>query len=240
MNNGLKKEIKEAFEMKEPEGKKQFLRNLCFPKLDRKGFIFEQVFYIRKKVWVFSSFILGFIMIILNSFSRFSPSGTNLWIISSIMPFLALISMMELSRSSMFKMAEMEASCLFGLPQLLLARMLILGIWNGLLLAVIMITANLYMPEKMIKIVVYILTPYLLVSGMSLYLINNKKERNGSYSCAAAAILVSICGIMVQRILTNYNERTGIWIMFMFFVIGLCMAFVQARKFTEKYILNMV
>lgn len=239
MNNGLKREIKEAFEMKEPEGKEQFLKNLCFPKLDRKDFIFEQIFYIRKKVWLFSSLIVGLIMFSVYSFRGFMASDINFWIISSLMPFLALISIMELSRSSMFKMAEMEAGCLFGLPQLLLARMLILGVWNGLLFIVIVIAVNLYIPAGIIKIVVYLLAPYLLVCGLSFYLINKRKERSEVYSCTAIAALVSICLIVMHRILKNYNEWVGIWIMFIFFVTGLYMIFAQMKKFKEEYALNL-
>jgi len=235
MNNGLKKEIKEAFEWKEPEGKKQFLSKLCFPKLDKKDFIFEQIFYIRKKVWIFSSLIFGLIMLIIYSFRRFPSSEINLWVVSSLMPFLALISVMELSRSSMFKMAEMEASCLFGLPQLLLARMMILGIWNGLLLMIIVIAVNFYMPEGIIRIIVYLLAPYLLVSGLSLYLINNRKERNTIYSCTAIAVFVSICGILLQRILKNYDGKFDIWIMISLLVIGLCIVFTQIRKMYQKW-----
>ncbi|MDE6608765.1 MAG: hypothetical protein K2K54_13600 [Lachnospiraceae bacterium] len=239
MNNGLKREIKEAFEMKEPEGKEQFLKNLCFPKISRRDFIFEQIFYIRKKVWLFSFLIVGLIMFTVYSFGRFSSSNINLWIISSLMPFLALISIVELSRSSMFKMAEMEAGCLFGLPQLLLARMLILGVWNGLLFIVIVMAVNMYMPTGIIKIVVYLLAPYLLVCGISFYLINKGKERSEVYSCTAIAVLLSVCLIMMQRILKNYNEQIGIWIMLTFFVIGLCMISVQTKKFKEEYVLNL-
>ena len=155
------------------------------------------------------------------------------------MPFLALISIMELSRSSMFKMAEMEAGCLFGLPQLLLARMLILGVWNGLLFIVIVIAVNLYIPAGIIKIVVYLLAPYLLVCGLSFYLINKRKERSEVYSCTAIAALVSICLIVMHRILKNYNEWVGIWIMFIFFVTGLYMIFAQMKKFKEEYALNL-
>lgn len=235
MNNGLKKEIKEAFEIEKPEGKEQFLKNLCFPKLDRKDFIFEQIFYIRKKTWLFSSLTIGLIMLAVYYLQKYPSSGMNLWIISSIMPFLALISVVELSRSSMFKMAEMEAGCLFGLPQLLLARMLILGVWNGLLLVVAVIAVNLYMSEGIIKIVVYLLAPYLLVCGLSFYMINKKKERSEIYSCTATAALVSICLIMMWRILKNYNQWAGIWIMLTFLMIGLCMIFVQMKKFKEDY-----
>lgn len=234
MTDKLKKEIKEAFEIDSPVGKKQFLKDFHYPKLNKTDFILEQIFYIRKKTWLFSVLIMGFIFWFLHFYENSSTPNMNLWIISSLMPFLALIFTVELSRSSMFKMEEMEAGCLFGLSQIFLARMLIMGIWNGILLFIIALTANLYLPEGMIKIFLYLLAPYLLVNGLSFYFINNKRERGEIYSCAAIAVMVSICGMIMPRFLKRYSENIGTWVMSVVWITGLFMVLTQLRKMHKK------
>ena len=174
------------------------------------------------------------ILFFLYFYRNSSRINDSLWIISSLMPFFALIFMLELSRSSMFRMEEMEAGCLYGLSQIILSRMLIMGIWNGFLLSVTIIAANLYVPEGIIEILIYLLAPYLFVSGLSLYLINNKKDRSEVYSCTAVSVFVCICGMAMQRLLKSCGGNIGIWVMSIALVIGFVLIFTQIRKMYKK------
>lgn len=114
------------------------------------------------------------------------------WIISSLTPFLAMLTASEISRSNMYGMTELETACRFSQPQLTGARTLILG---GVSFAVI---SGIFTPVGIAKAAIYILAPFLLVNGISLAVFSRFNAREGGYISGAAALFVSVSGILLQ------------------------------------------
>lgn len=192
----IKKEICKACEPPVPKGRDGFLNSLPYPKLTYPEFVLSQICYIRKRVWLVSVIILlagiGTVCII--------PDGRMalVWIISALIPLLAVLTAAEISRSDIFGMSEIEAGCRFALPQVIGARMIILGICNFAVIAAAAVILGIFSPFGIAKSALYILTPYVSVNGISLAIFSKVRGQDGVYLSTAAALAVSLAGVILS------------------------------------------
>lgn len=193
----LKKALKNAFTPPTPQGRDRFIKSLSYPKLSYFEFILSQICYIRKRIWVFSAALLMMSIGAVCVVSR--DKMYAIWIVSAFVPFLALLTASELSRSDMFGMSEIESGCRFSLPQLTVVRMIILGVTNLTVLPIISIILGSSSPFGIVRTALYILTPYIIVNGISLVILNKVSGSDGIYFSAAAAVGVSLAGALSFR-----------------------------------------
>ncbi len=190
----LKKELQNAFTPPMPQSKDKFIKTIHYPKMSYFGFILSQICYIRKRIWFFS------IVLLLITFGTvyFIPQNQiySVWIVSAFIPFLALLTAAEISRSDIFGMSEIEAGCRFSLPQLTGARMIILGACSFTVIPIIAVVLGFSSPVGIIKAALYILTPFITVNGISLVILNKVNGSDGIYISAAAAVGVSLAGAL--------------------------------------------
>lgn len=190
LNNALHN----AYTPPEPPGRDKFIKSIPYPKLSYFDFILSQVCYIRKRIWVFS---MALLLISLGTVCVLPQNKMySVWIISAFVPFLALLTAAELSRSDIFGMSEIESGCRFSLPQLTGVRMLILGVANFTVIPIISVILGIYSPLGIIKAALYIITPYITVNGISLVILNKVSGSDGIFFSAAAALAVSLAGVL--------------------------------------------
>lgn len=191
----LKKEIYKACEPPQSAKRDSFLKSLPYPKLTYPEFVLSQIVYIRKRMWIISAFILlaGIFTACVIPYREM----VLLWLLSSLTPFLALLTSAEISRSDIFGMSELEAGCRFALPQLAGARMLILGVCNFIVISSAAIILGIFSPFGIAKSALYILTPFISVCGISLAVFDKAKGQDGVYISGAAALAVSLLGIIL-------------------------------------------
>lgn len=199
----VKKELQKAFSPPNPERKESFLKALPYPKLSFSGFVLSQIRYIRKRVWFAALLIVFAAVFAVCLMPQVHDSRIGLpavWIISSLTPFLAMLTAAEISRSDIYGMAELETTSRFSLPQLTGARTLILGAVSFAVISVLTVILGIFTPVGIAKAAIYILAPFLLVNGISLAVFNRFKGQDGAYISAVAAILVSVSGIFSVNI----------------------------------------
>lgn len=223
----LKKEIYKACEPPEPKGRDSFLAAIPYPKLTYPEFVLSQVCYIRKRVWLVSVIILlagiGTVCIVPES------SMMLVWVISALIPLLAVLTAAEISRSDIFGMSEIEAGCRFALPQVMGARMIILGICNFAVIAAATVILGIFSPFGIAKSALYILTPYVSVNGISLAIFSRVRGQDGVYLSAAAALAISLAGVILFG-KEFYDERLANFLMAVVCVAGVILMIVQSKK----------
>ena len=134
--------------------------------------------------------------------------------IPSLLPFLALIGITELARSSCCRMAELEMSCRFNLSQVLLARMFWLGLCSFPVLLMGLFTVGKLSAFDTAQILLYVLTPYLLTCAASLLVLNILRGTEGIYGCAAVTCMVSISNGIFQNTDAFYqSNRLIFWLL---------------------------
>lgn len=238
MRRNIKKEIKTAFIPPDPKGRENFLSKLRYPKLTYSEFIFLQIGYIRKRIWIVSLAVLSAAAFVACFVSE--EAKLLLWLTAAIMPFLALLTASEISRSGLFGMSEIEAGCRFSLTQVVAARMIILGVCNFMIIITVSVLSGFFTPFSFAKSVLYIFTPYITVNGCSLMIFNRAKGQDGIYLSAAAALGVSLVGTLIYNG-GIYDGRFADLIIFAACIGGILTASVQMKKILfgkELYLWN--
>lgn len=231
MKFNLKKELPEAFTPPEPKGRDGFLTAIPYPKLTYPEFVLSQLGYIRKRIW----FASAAIMLAAAGAVCFIPESemTLVWIISALVPFLAALTAAEISRSDIFGMSEIESACRFAVPQITAARTLILGVCNLIVIALLTALSGIYTPFSFARSALYIFAPYIAVNGLSLWIFGRVRGQDGVYLSAAAALAVSLAGIIFFRRSVCSENLMNIFNVAVC-VLGTAEAAVQLKKFFGK------
>lgn len=198
MNKKLKSQIKSAFNVSESIGKDEFLKSITYPKSRPSDFVLEQIGYIRKRVWMISLLILIATLYGLHLYGD-ERALEIVWGISSVLPFVSLIMIAEVTRSMVCNMVELEMSCKHSLFEVILVRLSILGSFNFI---VFVLTLILFMGKtdfSLVRLGIYVLTPFLLTCLGSLFVINKIHSREITYICGGISGFVSL----INTILTT-------------------------------------
>ena len=204
MKDRLKKELKSAFEVPEPARKESFLSQFDYPKASRFDFIKTQAEFIRIRVWLIS--ILSFIVTLLGVY-YYDLSDHIVWIISSTLPFISLVSMTEIARSITYNMVELEMSCKHNFSEVFLIRLGVLGLANLIFLLSILLLLIGQTEFGFFRLGLYLVTPFLLSTYGSLFVINRLKSREITYICgivtAFASLLIALLTLQLNEIYTD-------------------------------------
>jgi len=211
MSNNLKGKLKSVFEAPAPAKKNIFLSQIDYPKASRLDFIKSQAGYIRKHVWVLS--LLLFIGTLIGIY-YYEVSASVVWVVSSVFPFISLVSMSEILRSTTYNMDELEMSCKHNFLEISLIRLGILGIANFAVLISILILLIGKTDFGFFRLGIYLITPYLLNCYCSIFVINRLKSREIIYVCgvvtASVSILNALSAIQINDIYTD--KYCSFWI----------------------------
>lgn len=222
----IKKEIFGSVQPPEPKGRDGFLKALPYPKLTYPQFVLLQIGYIRKRVWLVSAAVLlagiGTVCVMPEN------SRMTVWIMSALIPFLAVLTAAEISRSDVFGMSEIEAGCRFALPQITGARMIILGVCNFAVISAVTVLTGIFSPFGIAKSALYILMPYVFVCGISLTVFDRARGQDGVFISGAAALAVSLAGIIFDK--NFYGGQVMNALNIMLCVVGAALMTVKIKK----------
>lgn len=208
----LKKELRRTFDVPAPLRKKEFMEKYG----DRGGtvrdFLRVQLFYIGKGTWVLMG-ILFLLSALAGKTAGYGQADMGSAVTAALMPFWVCILVREEMKSSTCRMYELELSCRHSLMQVMLARFLLLGAAELVLLCLTGVLAAAFRMEGFLEIILYILVPWMMTSCLSLWLIKKTGKGNETWYCLGAAVFVSaavlVCGSSWPWI---YSGRSlGLW-----------------------------
>lgn len=236
MNKTLKMQVKAAFQIPLPTRKYEFLDNYNFPKARYRDFVISQIGYIRKRNWLISLSLIISAFFYLR-YEYIENLTSILWVISSVFPFIALIAILEISRSTSYRMSELEMSCKHSLSDIVLVRLGMLGVFNIAIIIVLIFLLNKWSDYGIWRIGLYISVPFLLTCALSLIILNHVKVRETSYICGGTSGLVSLINsVFVYQTKSLLNEQYLIlWgiVVFILFIV-LIMQVIKLLKNVEE------
>lgn len=207
MKREMKTYLQEAFEAPEPVKKKEFLQMARSENVSTFDFVKTQVVYIRKRVWVVSVFIF-----ILALASADYVGKESIWMISSLVPYIALCAVTEGTRSAAYGMSELEMSTRFSLKSVILARLMAIGCLHTLLLGAMIPVAGGTAFFPVIRTGIYVILPYLLTTVLGLLAVRRLYDWESSYVCMGCAVMVSLLSAWTRGFLVwVYEEKYFIW-----------------------------
>ena len=122
------------------------------------------------------------------SMGGFFASENTVWIVSAFTPFLALLLIAESTKSAIYGMNELEMSARFSLKSVVLARLIILGVFNFGIFCIIIPVCHVANSISFMQTGVYLFVPYLLTTSISLYLVRRFRNKEVIYGCMAVAV----------------------------------------------------
>lgn len=235
--NKWKEDLKLAFEAPCSTQKQEFLKNIDVPTMPIRDFLISQIRYIRTWVWCISSMIF----IVSLFWGMFLPD-TVLWLISGLVPLLALTIISESGRSELYKMAELEMTTRFSLRSVIFARLVIVGVMNLILLVVLILIGSRSTAVVLIATIFYIVTPFLLTSFIGLLVVRKIRGQEGMYACVGVSVGISMFLLLSHKVLSFiYQEQyLMVWgLVALVLFIGNGKQCIKLIKQTEEVVWNL-
>lgn len=229
MKNKIKRALRDAFEAPEPQNKQVFMRNIRQPGMSCFHFVLVQASYIRKWVWGLS-FVIFAVALVGGGFMK-----TNvMWLLSAMMPYLAVSFIGENIRSEVHGMAELEMASRFSLKSVVLARMGILGVSNLGLLCLLTPLGHMDGIHTIFQTGVYLSVPYLLADAGGLYVVRKFHGKESAYLSMGFAVIVSALP-MINRYMEAflYQQRFFGWWVFALIILFFMTVF-ESQKMIER------
>ena len=236
MRNDIKRILEGSFVAPEPKRKEEFFREIDRTPISIFDFVKLQISYIRKRVW-----ILSVIVMMLSIVSKKYVGVDCIWVISAMMPFVAVSMVSENNRSEIYGMAELEQTSRFSLKSVMYARLVIVGVSHLMFLSFIIpfVGNGILMPHMQIGI--YILVPYLLASTMGVIAVRRNRGKENSYYCFGISCMVSCLQIIVREIIPQIYDGKWFpcWIaVFLYLLMRLCAEYKKIIYTTEDMLWN--
>ena len=209
LDKKLKQALHDVYRAPAPAKKAAFLKQHRRRELSRWELVAVQAGYIRWWIWGASLALFGLILWVAHP----QAQGPGAWYASALTPFLALLVVLESGRSRVYQMEELELACRMARHCILLARMLVLGLFHLALLAGLTPPLAVWGGFGVIRTGVYLLTPYLSTAALGMELTRRIRGRDCLLPCGCAAVLVSGLGVLLvnQRIVYGLPEHFPLW-----------------------------
>lgn len=207
MKQMLKRELKRVFEAPEPLHKKEFLRTLEQQKISMPAFVLSQIGYIRRWIWIVSVLVYS-----ISVMGAAWMAADTVWVISALMPLLALTVVSESGRSENYEMAELEMATRFSLRSVILARLGILGMENLVILSLLLPIGICRQGLSVFQAGVYILFPYLMMTFAGLSVVRKIRGREAVYICIGVAVCISFFVLVLHGSIPQlYQADSLVW-----------------------------
>lgn len=213
MKRKLKEELELYFEAPKPKNKRSFVRQYGLPQIDLFRLVGMQAGYISKWVWIFSAALCVLTYMVAEIADPKYVSA-----VLAFIPFLVMLSVTESIRSYRYGMEELELAARFSLKSIVMARMVLLGICNMVVLVCLMF----WLGNKAQMNVLYIMTPYFLTAGGGLFIARNVRGNESTFLCFVVAALVCLLELYLpwQFAVLFTPEYVWMWLIICIFAVG--------------------
>lgn len=206
-NAYIVEQMKTVWIAPEPAGKEEFfqraeenrLLNRRLTVITHKEFLALQLFYIEKRIWVLSGFLLLFIVWICSRSAGNYPFALT--------PLLAAGILFETGRSGRWNMTELEQAARFSARSVMLARTFLLGAIQTAGLVIIILLVWPFYSYSVMRVFLYMMVPYLTAAFLgSLYERKYRTDRGwGSVQiCILSSVVFASVPLFFRQL---YEER---------------------------------
>lgn len=219
--------IMQAFAPPSPQRKREFISSLPPQPVPISQFLWGQLGYIRRSVWLVDIVIMAAAVIL----AHLVPDEV-VAILSALTPVLAVCYVTESSRSREYGMWELEMCARFSLKSVVLSRLVLLGIANAAVFcAIIPISMG---TVSALRTAVYLICPYLLTSFFGLLISRKSASKEAMYFIVGLAAVLGVAVLMLKNVIyapQNFN----LWLSaFVLLAIGTVLQSIKTVKQTEE------
>ena len=149
-------------------------------------FVWRQAGFIRKRMWVLQFVLLAGVLALVGH-SEALPLLRRYALCAAAAPLLLVANVQDLSRVYHQGMVELELATRYSLPRITAARLLVFGLCDGVLLAVVAAVGAAATRTQLWVVLLYCLTPFCGVSALCVALL--RYLRPAAFSRAALGVV---------------------------------------------------
>jgi hypothetical protein len=181
------------------------------------AFLLRQVRFIGAPVWLLQGFLLlcacwVFGSAVTGTVSDLAPRHLPV-LLGCFAVFISMTSIPFIGRSAHYQMLEIEIATRVSLPKLLLARILIIGIGDTLLLTVSFLLAKIRADYSAEYIAIYLLLPYLIACCGCLFIQIYTRGQHQGFTCTTFCFSLVALLMILYKVAPVVYEQTaiGVW-----------------------------
>lgn len=190
-----------------------------------------------------STFLIQFIVLIMGMFVITSTTyeKTRL-ILSTVMPVLAFLQIMELQKSFKYNMYEIEMSCKMDLKELISMKLIISTVINLCIMTIFACMTGIEFECESYLLIIYFLVPFIITNIINIKLTKLLKNKSNEITNITAMLLVNIVLFVLNMNFPYVYEAASslVWIMLLvittLYFIKLIMELYEKE---EEYIWNL-
>ena len=157
-------------------------------------------------------------------------------LLSSGIAFMGIFGAISVSRIFANHMGELEAACFFHVGEIVAVRMILSGLINGVMICVCAFILRGWMREELLKVLVYILTPFLASNCLYFALFLFLREKNMLFVFLAAGAVCACLWLILLCVPWAYEEgMLAAWMLLLLvsvivFIGEVCLMLGQIRE----------
>lgn len=204
----LKKVLSDCFEVEPSDRQKRFIR-----KYRRRELKFSELLYIQLKYMWFQYIAVLLLLLGIVAYQIMFVKEETVLLISSIMPFLAIIALSGLGKASRVGMDELEMTTRFSIRMLKSIRLVLVGTAGIIAIGITSMAFVLFLDMSISSAVLFCAFPYMITTLASMILIRRWHAKENIFGCVAIAALLSV--LTITKSISNLwqilpmNERIG-------------------------------
>lgn len=209
--------VKETVYMENVQRKKARADNSPKNSIGIGTFLFSQVSYISKKVYLASLLILALAIIAADYAGK-----NSVGVVAAMMPFIALCMVTESARSETYGMAELEMASQFSIKTIMLARLGTIGLVHMVLLCILIPVVVHNALISFIHAGIYLLVPYLAASVLECAAVRRFRGKEAISVCMAISVMVCVINMLLKVLLLELFGPKQIiaWILLAVYLTG--------------------
>ncbi len=193
----VKRLLRQAYQTTDTAEKRDFVRRYARRDLSVRDLLLVQARYLRVRSVLLG--VLGYALLLTLAVLGSLRTKTDcLWMVSALMPLLALMTVAAVGRSERYHMNELEQSTRFSLRLVLLSRLLLAGGASLLLFLPAVPVLRVLFGVGILRSVVLLGCPYMLTAWCCMVLIRRWHSQDNLYACAAIAAVVAVLPLALQ------------------------------------------
>ena len=198
-----------------------------------KEFLLSQLGFINKVVFFWQVVWALLFFYAVRNWEIFHIANGNLCILSMAPPLLLMLTIDDVSRIYNRSMLEIEYATKYSLKKTVMARMFILSVTNGAILVIGMIYAKEQTGLKGLEILIYGLTPLILMTSLLLMFMKRWSGEQLKYAGATIYIIFAFVVLAARSDNMNIYRKDLLWAWMTLSVFGMIVTAYQFKNFTK-------
>lgn len=207
-----------------------------FKKIGFWEFLLRQIKFLFLPIWLVQGVIL--LVLIGSLYSAYGErvivNGRDIAVLLSSSSILVILTAVPLiNRSIQYRMNEIEAATRFSISRLLLAKLLMIGIGDSVMLLGLFLVTIFRTSIGVYSTIMYLLLPFLLMSCVVLYLLGHVRMEQFTWKCLVAGAITFILVSIIGKLCPWFYEQA-----FTCVGLGICLILVVVCVHQIHHIMN--